>query len=76
MRGKLGLLIQPVLNFEQASNKLKETEGFFQMELPDLLRLFVQFRTAKQTEQPEFANRYLQEFDAFIRNVLNDYKTA
>ncbi len=68
--------MHPVLNFEQASNKLKETEGFFQMELPELFRLFVQYRTGIQTEQPEFANRYLREFDAFIRNVLNDYKAA
>ena len=68
--------MQPVLNFEQASNKLKETEGFFQVELPELLRLFVQYRTGIQAEQPEFSNRYLQEFDAFIRNVLNDISTA
>jgi hypothetical protein len=68
--------MQPVLNFEQASNKLKETEGFFQMELPVLFRLFVQYRTGIQTEQPEFANRYLQEFDAFIKGALNDISTA
>jgi hypothetical protein len=52
--------MQPVLNFEQASNKLKETDGIFQIELPELLRLFVQYRIGIQAQQPEFENRYLQ----------------
>jgi hypothetical protein len=58
------------MNFKQASEKLKTTDGILQMDLSNLYALFIQYRT--DANQLNHDGKYLEEFILVIKEILNE----
>jgi hypothetical protein len=58
------------VNFNQARQKFKATDGIMQMDLADLYSLFIQCRT--DASIPDQVGKYLEEFIIVIKEILNE----
>ena len=59
-----------IVNFNQARQKFKATDGIMQMDLEELYPLYVQCRT--DAGIPDQDGKYFEEFIIVIKEILND----
>lgn len=58
------------MNFNQARQKFKATDGIMQMDLEELYPLYVQCRTDAGLSDQD--GKYLEEFIIVIKEILNE----
>jgi hypothetical protein len=58
------------MNFEKASQKVRESDGILQMDLSNLYALFVQYRT--DANQLNHDGEHLEEFKILLKDILTE----
>ncbi len=63
------------MNFKQASEKLKTTDGVFQIELSELFGLYFEYRTGQSgASLTGEVSEYLNEFKLVLEEMLSNVK--